>query len=105
MARQTYSQVIADVQRKPGLETVSLGQIVDAIQVTAKDLGNEPWPWNYAETNILVPAPYTTGTINVTNGSATVNGVLTVWDTTWYGRRIRFSNSNLDYIVQTITNP
>lgn len=105
MARSTFTQIVADVQRKPGLARVSIGQIVDAVQTASKDLGNEPWPWNYAETNILVPTPYTTGTINVTNGTNTVTGTLTVWDNTWYGRRIRFSNSNLDYIISTITNP
>jgi hypothetical protein len=105
MARITFRQVIADVQRKPGLNRVSLGEIMDAIQTAAKDLGNQPWPWNYAETNVLVPANYTTGTINVTNGTNVVNGVLTAWDPTWYGRRMTFSNSNLDYIVQTIVNP
>ena len=105
MARQTYLQIIADVQRKPGLERVSLGHITDAVAGSAKDLGNEPFPWNYAETNILVPPPYSTGTINVTNGTNVVTGVLTVWDPTWYGRRIRFGNSNLDYIVQSFTNP
>ena len=105
MARQTFRQVVADIQRKPGLARVSLGQIYDAVQSAAKDLGNEPWPWNYAESNVLVPPPYTTGTINVTDGTNVVSGVLTVWDPTWYGRRIRFSNSNLDYIVQSFTNP
>jgi len=105
MARQTFKQVVADVQRKPGLARVSLGQIMDAVQMAAKDLGNESWPWNYAETNVLVPAPYTTGTINVTDGTNLVTGVLTTWDTTWYGRRIRFSNSNLDYIISSFTNP
>lgn len=105
MSRQTYLQIIADVQRKPGLGRISLGEIVDAIATASKDLGNQPWPWNYAETNVLVPPAYTTGTINVTNGTNVVNGVLTVWDPTWYGRRIRFANSNLDYIIQTIVNP
>ena len=105
MARQTYRQIIAAIQRYPRLDTVSLGQIIDAVASAAEDLGNQPWPWNYAETNILVPAAYSTGTVSVNTGSATVTGALTVWDPTWYGRRIRFGNSNLDYIVQSITNP
>lgn len=105
MSRATFQQVIAEVQRMPGFARISLGEIIDAIATAAKDLGNQPWPWNYAETNVIVPPAYTTGTINVTDGTNVVNGVLTVWDVSWYGRRIRFANSNLDYIVQTIVNP
>ena len=105
MARTTYRQIVAEIQRFPGLDTITVGQIMDTVSTVAKDLGNQPWPWNYAETNVLVPAAYSTGTVSVNNGSATVTGNLTVWDTTWYGRRIRFGNSNLDYIVSSITNP
>jgi len=102
VAKQTFRQIIADVQRYPSLDTISLGQIIDSISTVTKDIGNQPWPWNYAETNILVPAAYSTGTVSVNNGSATVTGALTVWDPTWYGRRVRFGNSNLDYTVTSI---
>lgn len=108
MARITFQQVIAEVQRKPGLGRVSLGEIMDAIQTASKDLGNQPWPWNYAETNILVPPAYSTGLIDVTDGTNVVTGTvgaLPTWNVGWYGRRIRFASSNLDYIVQTIVNP
>ena len=105
MAQVTFKQVISAVHRMPGFSSISLGEILDAVSWAAKDLGNEPWPWNYAETNVLVPAPYTAGTIDVINGTATVTGTSTVWDTTWYGRRIRFGNNNLDYIIQTINSP
>jgi hypothetical protein len=105
MAKLTFRQVVADVQRMPGLGSCSLGEIIDAVAQAAQRLGNEPWPWNYAETNILVPAPYSTGTVDVVNGTATVTGTTTVWDVSWYGRRMRFGNSNLDYIVSTINSP
>lgn len=103
MARQTFRQVVAGVQRKPGLAGISLGEIFDVVQTAAKDLGNQPWPWNYAETNILVPPSYSTGTVNVTNLTATVTGIGTTWVPTWYGQRIRFGNSNLDYTVLSIS--
>jgi hypothetical protein len=108
MARITFQQVIAEVQRMPGLGRISLGEIIDKIATAAKDLGNQPWPWNYAETNVLVPPAYTTGLIDVTNGTNVITGTigsLPTWDVSWYGRRIRFSNSNLDYIIQSIVNP
>jgi hypothetical protein len=102
VAKQTFRQIIADVQRYPSLDTISLGQVIDAVATAARDIGNQPWPWNYAETNILVPAAYSTGTVSVVNGSATVTGAGTTWVPTWYGRRIRFGNSNLDYTIASI---
>lgn len=102
MARQTFRQIVAAVQRYPSLDTVSLGQIIDTVASVSQDLYNQPWPWNYGETNILVPAAYSTGTVSVVNGTATVTGALTAWDPTWYGRRIRFGNSNLDYPILSI---
>jgi hypothetical protein len=102
VAKQTFRQIIADVQRYPSLDTISLGQIIDAVATASKDIGNQPWPWNYAETNILVPVAYSTGTVSVANGSASVTGAGTAWSSSWYGRRIRFGNSNLDYTVATI---
>jgi hypothetical protein len=102
MARRTFQQIAAGIQRKPGLSSVSLGQIYDAANTASKDLGNQPWPWNYAETNVLIPPAYSIGTVNVTDQQATVTGAGTTWVTSWYGRRIRFGNSNLDYVVQSI---
>lgn len=104
MARATFRQIVAEVQRKPGLETISLGEIIDAVATASKDLGNQPWPWNYAESNVLVPAPITEGTVSITDGTATVNHVGLAWPFGLTGYRIRFGNSNLDYIVTTTTN-
>ena len=89
----------------PGLGSCSLGEVIDAVAQAAQKMGNEPFPWNYAETNILVPAPYSTGTVSITNGTAALVGLGTVWDVSWYGRRIRFGNSNLDYTVSSINTP
>lgn len=105
MPRATYRQIVAEIQRKPGLESISLGEITDAVQTAAKDIGNQPWPFNYAETNILVPAPISTGTVNLTDGTAAVtNTVAGAWNSVigQPGWRFRFGTSNLDYIA-TIT--
>lgn len=89
----------------PGLERVPIGEITLAVETAHKDLGNQSWPWNYAETNVLIPAVYSTGTVSIASGSATVTGTSTVWDPTWYGRRMRVGNSNLDYLVSSIDSP
>jgi hypothetical protein len=106
MSRATYQTITAEIQRMPGLEEIPLGEIGDAINTASKDVGNQPWPWNYAETNVLVPAPYSTGTVSITDGSNAVTGLGTVW-TPYVGQtgwRIRFGSSNLDYIISAINN-
>jgi hypothetical protein len=107
MARATFKQIVAYVQRKPGLENLPLGEILDAVDMASKDLGNQPWPWNYAETNVLVPPPYTTGTVTIANGTGSIVGNGTNW-ASYVGQdgwRIRFGNSNLDYIISAILTP
>src|SRR5512135_2288478 len=107
MARATYRQIVADVQRKPGLENLSLGEIIDAVATAAKDVGNQPWPWNYAEYTVPVPAAITVGTVNVVDGTPTVGlvgGAWTVPVTQPQGWRFRLGNSNLDYIVSSFLN-
>ena len=107
MARATFPQMVAEIQRMPGLSSIPVGEIGDALQKATKDLGNQPWPWNYAESNVLVPAAYSTGTVNVTDGQAVVNLVGGSWApyVGQQGWRIIFGDSNLDYIVQVFTAP
>ncbi len=103
--RVTFLQIVASVQRMPGLEKVSLGEIMDAVEMAAVDIGNMPWPWNYAETNVLVPPPQTAGTISITDQTNAVTGVSTAFPTAQNGWRIRLGNSNLDYIISAILSP
>ena len=108
MARVTFQQIVANIQRKPGLENLSLGEVMDAVATSSKDLGNQPWPWNYAEWNVLVPAPYSTGTVSITDQTGSVIGNPPADFTALMGQfgwRIRFGNSNLDYIISNIINP
>lgn len=111
-SRVTWQQVITSVQRMPGLGRVALGEIIDAVQTAAKDLGNQPWPWNYASCNILIPAPYSIGTVSIVNGTSTVTGNGTLWNSLMTGNDglaitgwvIRFGNSNIDYRVVHVVN-
>jgi hypothetical protein len=103
MSRRTVQQMIAEVQRMPGLARVGVGEIMDKLNTVHKDITNYPWPFNYGDTNVNVPAPYTTGTISITDGTAAVTGAGTTWDPLWLNRRIQFGSSNLDYIVSGIT--
>jgi hypothetical protein len=109
MARATFRQIVADIQRLPNLASLSFGHILDAVATAEKDIGNQPWPWNYKETNVLVPPPYSTGAVDVVNNTPTVTGAagnLPNW-TPYIGQigwRLRFGNSNLDYIISSIVN-
>src|SRR5271169_751675 len=106
----TYQQIIASVKRMPGLEKVALGEVIDAVRMAAVDIGNMPWPWNYAESNVIVPSPFSTNldnsTISITDQTAAVTGNGSNWTSIVgaLGWRIRFSNSNLDYIVASVNS-
>ena len=53
---------------------------------------------------ITTVAPYTTGTIAVTNGSADIVGTDTVWTEAMVGRKIRFGSDNAYYRIKTFTD-
>src|SRR5450759_5413383 len=99
--RITFQQIVASIQRMPKLGAISLGEVLDAVRMAAVDIGNQPWPWNYQESNIIVPAPFTAGTISAFTGFPGVTGVGTNWTPGMTGMRIKFGTSNLDYIVQS----
>lgn len=105
MARRTLRQIVAEIQRMPGLERIGPGEIMDKVNTAHKDLLNQPWPFNYAETNVLIPAPYTTGTVSIVDGTNTVTGAGgATWNVAWTGRRIQFGTpNNVDYIVSAVT--
>lgn len=106
MPRRTLQAMIAQVQRNLAGASVPLGTIHKAIETAHMDLHQGyPWPWMVAETNILIPPPYSTGLISIMNGTSLVVGIGTNWDPTWTGRRLRMGTGNVDYIVDTITSP
>ena len=104
--RSTWTQIVTAVQRMPDLDKIPLGEIYDAVRLAAVDIGNMAWPWNYAETNILVPAPYTTGTVSTVDGTATVTGLGTHWSAYFNvsGWRMKFGTNNLDYTVASFNS-
>lgn len=66
-------------------------------------------PWVERQNYITTSAPYSTGTVSITQGSTTVTGTGTLWNTTvWYGNnveaafKIRFSGSDAIYEVSAV---
>jgi len=63
---------------------LSQEQRVAAVRDAVSDFWNSSeWPWHKAEASVTLKAPYSTGTLSVTQGSTTVTGSGTTWDTTW----------------------
>lgn len=63
--------------------------------------------WSFSLTNFVLytSAPYSTGTITCTPGSATVVGVGTTWTTAFNGYQMRFGNSGMALGVAAVVDP
>lgn len=112
MAQRTLQAMILQVQRRTRGMNVPAGEIHLELDKANKDIQmGSTWPWNYTETNILIPPPLSTGTISITNQTAIVTGSGTAFNTLYGslsspssmpGCRLRFGSNNMDYIVQSI---
>jgi hypothetical protein len=58
-----------------------------------------------AKSTLTTIASYTTGTVSVTNGSATITGTDTVWTEAMEGRKFKLTSSAEVYDVLTYTSP
>jgi hypothetical protein len=102
MARRTMAQVAAAIARHTGGEVPHL-EILDAIADADKEINTTwTWPWSHAEANILIQAPYQTGTVSATNGSSlvTLDAGTGTWDLNWVNKRIYLGQSNIDLLVK-----
>ncbi len=73
-------------------------------------LDANPWSFLKGESLIVTVAPHTTGTVTVTQGSATVSGAGTLWTAAMAGRFFRtqdsftfYKVSSVDAALQTLT--
>jgi hypothetical protein len=66
-------------------------------RATGQDL-----PYLMTDGFITTVAPYETGTVDVTNNSATVTGNSTVWTSAMVGRKIRVAGENAYYRIKTV---
>ena len=114
MARRTFAQMVAAVQRSMNGVDVSGGEIQQALETAHKELHlNYDWPWSYAEANILIPQPTTTGTLSIAKGDTVVYiagctdfpfvpvipGLFSPWPIRGYRLKIGDASNNVDYIV------
>lgn len=61
------------------------------------------WPFYMVNTGVIsTVAPYTTGTVTATNGSAAIVGVGTAWTSAMTGRKIRVASGQPYYRIKSI---
>lgn len=86
------------------LPAVELGRflyVVNAARLRLNQLGT--WGFMSKEQSIALSAPITAGTVTVTNGSATIVGVGTGWNSAITGRQFRKSGDSVSYTITFLT--
>jgi hypothetical protein len=79
--------------------------VKDAIQWGLDFIGSKwNWPYLMEESFIATVAPYETGTVSVTNASATVTGSGTTFTSGMVGRKIRVNSENAYYRIKTFVS-
>lgn len=96
MARRTVQQILGAVQRKTG---ASVSEIYEALtRVHRQIYAKFPWPWTLREGLLQLNASYSVGTVSILDGTSSLVGLGTTWDTSWLYKRVSFG-SNTDYKV------
>jgi hypothetical protein len=103
MPRLTYSTILTRVKAISNV-TSQDDLIKDGIQMGLDRATMQDLPYLMTEGIITTVAPYETGTVDVTNGSATVTGNGTTWTAAMVGRKIRVAGENAYYRIKTFTN-
>lgn len=112
MARRTRGDMRTSVLTNVGNHSLATMVVANEILQQAFRDVNEGHRWSYRrrETAIQTTAPYSTGTVTVTSGSATVAGAGTAWTAAMVGRAIRLAGDPayvfvkaVDVAAQTLT--
>ncbi len=84
--------------------TAQRALIKDAIQTALYRATAQDLPYLMSESFITTIAPYTTGTVTATNGSATITGSGTTFTSAMVGRKIKVGSDNAYYRIKTFTS-
>lgn len=100
----TLDQLLSDLMYE-----VSAGDIPDLVRLSNRVLRQialkRDWRYYQTKDSITVEAAYTTGTVDVTNGSATVTGTGTVFDSSWVGRKFMVSSTTGVFTIASYVSP
>lgn len=107
MARRTFTQCLDRVAQNVGRHSVWIDPPASDIVATAARELTESFQWSYRKRLTLFQtiAPYATGTLAVTLGSAAVVGTGTAWTAAMVGRAIRISGEEQYFFVATVSDP
>lgn len=72
--------------------------------IVAMICGFHEWPFLWTTDWFQTTDDYTTGTVSITDGSATITGTDTVWTAAMVGRKIRFEGSIASYTIKTFSS-
>lgn len=98
--KRTLLDMVANVQRAVS-DTIPIQEIHRFLDAANKDVQSSwEWPWLYAEYDVPILAPYSTGTVSIAGATATGTG--TAWNSSWVGMRLRVGSSNVDRRVTSI---
>lgn len=98
MPRLQYSTILARVESISNVTSQDT-LIKDAIQMGLDRATMADLPYLMTKGVITTVAPYTTGTVTVTNGSKTITGLLTVFTSAMVGRKIRIAGDIAYYRI------
>lgn len=102
---RTVGQFVHDILREVRGQATSL-EARQALQDSLNYVDSKSnWEFLIKEKNLNVEATYSTGTVAVNAGSAAVTGTLTVWDTTWKYKTIKFNDRQIPYAVASFGSP
>lgn len=100
----TVAEIVTALQdRLP--KNFSLRGLVQSVNEVVEDIRgrNRSWSFWYKQGSITILDEYTTGTVSVTNGSATVTGSGTTFTSGMVGRKIRV-NSGEAYVISAYSS-
>lgn len=100
MALDTYEDVYRSVKQHCPKADVNLAKtwVRNGFRELAE---RRRWSWLIREGQWILPAAYTTGTVDVVQGQATVAGTTTVWTAAMEGRQFRIGNGPL-YTIHSV---
>jgi hypothetical protein len=110
VANLTFSDLQSEVFAHTGLDstdTTNQTNVSRWLNYVQNDIcARWPWPFMEGREAVVTVPDYTTGTISITSGSTTVNGVLTVFTSTMASGQyfIQFSGSNDWYKISAFTS-
>lgn len=98
MALDTYSSIVGRVKLHCPLAGEALAR--DWVTNAFRRVGERRrWSWLMKQGQFILPALYNTGTVTVTNGSATVTGAATGWGGELTGRQFRIASTTPIYTI------